>query len=247
MAAQGPPGTARTERPVKTEAAKRRPLATHTGQEATEALRGPAESALRAAMAVTQPSLWRAWTSPGYRTIWPYPAGPGGYFHGAIPGLRGAAGVNGGAGSGGAAGGTGGQSNATEGLGGTNILLVSPNITVNALVSANGGNGSNAPVFGSPGGPTKGADASGGSNGGGGGGGSGAGGGGGGAGGLVQFFSGSLAENVTAQANPGTGGLGAAGAAGGAKDGTGHAGGKGGKGADGATGSPGFVIRQRIL
>jgi len=175
-----------------------------------------------------------------------YPAGPGAYFDGAVPGLQGAAGVGGGAGSGGAVGGVGGSPSPTEGLGGSNILLVSPSITVNALVSANGGNGSSAPSFGDPGGPTQGASAPVASNEGGGGGGSGGGGAGGGAGGLVLAFYSTLVETVPMQANPGLGGHGGLGAPGGAGDGAGFAGGNGGNGADGATGSNGTIVRQKI-
>lgn len=176
-----------------------------------------------------------------------YPAGPGGDIHGSLPGFDGQAGVIGGTGSGGAAVGGDGGLGGIGGLGASMILLVSPQIVLNALVSSNGGAGTSAPSGSDPGAPTAGANAPGGSNNGGGGGGSGGGGGAGGAGGCVLLGYGTLTENVTPQANPGAGGLGSDGGAGGAKDGVGFAGGKGGRGADGATGSTGFVIRQKIV
>lgn len=175
-----------------------------------------------------------------------YPAGLAGNLHGSLPGAPGIPGVDGGAGSGGAAGGVGGLGG-VESLGAGMCLIVAPIITLNALVSSNGGNGGNAPTGVATGHPTAGAAATGASNEGGGGGGSGGGGGAGAAGGIVCLFYQTLVENVSAQANPGSGGSGAPGAVGGAKDGTGHIGGVGGHGADGATGSPGFVIRQRIF
>ena len=176
-----------------------------------------------------------------------YPAGPGGLMHGGVPGALGAPGGNGGeGGAGNVPAGLGATSQATGGFGGSNILLVAPLIIINALVSANGAIGANAPNASAPQGATPGTNAPGGSGDGGGAGGGGGGGGGGGAGGSVLMFFGELILTVAPAANPGLGGLGGTGALGGAGDGAGTKGGDGGAGARGATGSPGFVIQQKV-